>query len=86
MRHIFLNEKALGASYDSLLSKKSPKLKSRGEKKSRDFKISSRIGKISNFNKYSKNGKIDDFWFGTVRAFFKNSKNATLFRTVRFAV
>ena len=52
--HIFLNEKALGASYDSLLSKKGPKLKFRDEKKSRDFKISSRIGKI-NFNKYTLN-------------------------------
>ena len=33
-----------------------------------------------------KNGKIDNFWFGTVRAFCKKSKNGTLFRTVRFAV
>ena len=33
-----------------------------------------------------KNGKIDDFWFGTVRAFCKKSKNGTLSRMVRFAV
>ena len=33
LRHIFLHEKALGASYGSLLSKKGPKLKFRDEKK-----------------------------------------------------
>ena len=33
-----------------------------------------------------KNGKIDDFWFGTVRAFCKKSKNGTLFGTVRLVV
>ena len=33
-----------------------------------------------------KNEKMNVFWFGTVRAFCKKSKNGTLFRKVGFAV